>query len=151
MTDKITLTDSQGNTVQVDAEFVFGEAGDEAPIPFAIDGEVFYAASTIPADEHGRLAQLFAALPSKKEGQDTSPEEVDATIKLILEMMELFLLPESTERLAARLGSKERPVGIQRLMEVAGRFLNEVYGGKKQSDDEDEAVTAGRPTPPTSA
>ncbi len=138
-----TFTDASGNTVTIDPRFQFGDAGDEQPIAFTITGEVFYAAAEIPADDYGQLAALFANMPKKGDEGADSPEVARATIAAILDMVELFLLPESAERLAERLKSKDRPISVQRLMAVANTFLKDVYGGNKDND-------AVRPTPPTS-
>ena len=137
MTEPVTLTAPDGTKVQIDPAFCFGEAGDEAPIPFAVDGEVFFAASAIPAEDYGQLAALFANMPKTQGG--ASAEDVSKIIEITLSGLELFLLPESAERLAARMKDKVRPVGVDKVMEIATQFLNNVYtkGGR-----EDRPTTA---------
>ena len=140
-----TFTDTSGNPVHDDRRFQSGDAGAVQPIASTITGEVFYAAAETPADAYGQLASLFANMPKKGDSGADSPEVARATIAAILNMVELYLLPETAERLAERLKSKDRPISVQRLMSVANTFLKDVYGGNK--DDGDDAV---RPTPPTS-
>lgn len=153
MTDSpeyITLTDPDtGDEVQIRADLVYGNAGDEKPIPLAITGDIFYAASTIPGEEQGKLAALLAELKAlgdkaDKDGDSGSnAETVNRQVALILTMVELFLLPESAQKLADRFRSKERPIDVATVMKVVADFLSRVY---PQPEDGD-----GRPTKPTSA
>jgi hypothetical protein len=138
----IKLTDTAGNEVEVAAEFVFGEAGDEKPIPFSITGELFYAAADINADDYGKLAALLGAANklSEAKGEDHTAE----LLELVADMVELFVQDESVERLAARLSSKERPIGPVRLMEVVNTFLGHYMPSDTTEGD------ATRPTQPTS-
>jgi hypothetical protein len=120
--------------------FVFGQPGEELPIPFQVNGDMLYAAASIPGEEYGRLVSLFAAIP--KNAKEDDPENAERTLKIILEMLELFLLPESTEILAERLRSRERPISVQQIMEIATTFIQEVYSNAQDGDQ--------RPTKPTS-
>jgi hypothetical protein len=121
--------------------FTFGAAGEETPIPFEVNGDLLYAAAAIPGEEYGRLVSLFASIP--KQAQDGDPAQAEQTLRVILEMLELFLLPESSEILANRLRSKESPISVQQIMDIATTFIQEVYSESKDGDQ--------RPTKPTSA
>ena len=119
--------------VEVDENLVFGAEDDSAPVPLVISGELFYAVAVLPGDDYLKLTGLLSAMPNLK---NPGADEIAKMVSLSLEMAELFLMTESVERLAARLKSKERPVSIERLMEVIGKLVQDQYAPSQEADSD---------------
>lgn len=141
--EMVTVLDAGGNEVQVPRDLIFGSETPPSPIPFVVNGELFYAVAKVPVNDYGRLTSLLANMPkSEGDAQKLSPEQASLMIQSVIEMAELILQEESAERLAARMGDKERPVDVVELMNAVTGLINNQYG--KQEDDDE------RPTKPTS-
>ena len=84
---------------------------------FTIDGDTYEAAPVMPAETLMEFAGHFG-----KVG-DTPAENLTAMRGLL----EMVLLPDSYERLAARLRSRENPVDIDQVSDLIS-WLLETYG-----------------------
>lgn len=97
--------------------------GMEPNKPFMVDDEQFEVAGTVPAD-------LFAALADtveKMTGEEASTNIIEQ-YRILKDVMELILTAESWTRFSERLGSRERPIGVQQLIRIAMGLLGEVFG-----------------------
>lgn len=141
--DTITYTHPEtGQVYEIPANRQFGSEGDELPLPFLVDGELFLAVSAVPAEQMSELTGLLANMPRGDGKTEMGPEQSKMVIESVMSMMELFLMDESAERLAGRLRSKERPISVPRLLKIVTTFLNEEYAEPEAGDE--------RPTKPTS-
>ena len=107
------------------------------PIAFDIDEDTFYAVPIIAAEEFGRLAEIQVKI-TPKEGHSDTGLDASETIRLVLEMVEIVLMPASVQLMAERLRSKDNGIAIETVSEVFNWLMKEHY---KLSED-----TA--PTPP---
>ena len=112
-------------------------------IQFQIDDDTLYAVPVIPAEDFAVLARLQNKLVPE-EGQTTTGLGPDETIRILLEMIELVLLPASIELVADRIRSKTNPLDVETIADAVGWLLMEHYSGKGDKD-------AARPTSPASA
>lgn len=111
----------------------------QEPVEFKIQGQIFEAVPEIPAEDFGRIAELQSLISTAdgKPKNDLSPNE---QIRIILEMLELLLLPESAEQLAEGIKSKSRPIPMKLVLSALTWLMNDVYL------DEDEVRPDARPT-----
>lgn len=88
-------------------------------VAFQIDGDVFEAPPVIPAMVMMQYTKTFSAM-----GADASADDQMAAMTGVLEMV---LYPASYTHFIARLGDRERPIGLDQLQEVL-EYLMESYG-----------------------
>lgn len=139
----ITVKDADGNDVQVPRDLVFGSDKPPEPVPFIVNGELFWAVAKVPVNDYGRLTSLLANMPkSEGEAEKLTPEQAAVMIQSVIEMAELILQEESATRIAERMGDKKHPLDVKELMESVTGLINHQYS-KSEADDE-------RPTNPTS-
>jgi hypothetical protein len=96
----------------------FGNDEDSgAPVEFKIDGETFYASTEQPA---GLLFDVASATKSK---------DLESQINMLGSFLEMMLVPESYERLKARMRDKTRPVTFKQVVRIM-EWLMEQYAGR---------------------
>ena len=143
MTEKKLFTAPDGTEWEVDADLMVGSSEPPKPIPFTVNGELYFAVASVPAEDYGRLTALLANMPrDEKDAEGMDPERASRVISSVMEMTEMVLMDESAERIAERMRDKARPVGITELLEAVTKLINRQYS-KEEADSE-------RPTKPTS-
>ena len=95
----------------------FGVVDVEPPIPFKIDGEVFYAVGNQPAAVLFDMADMGEA------------KELNQQIRLLTAFIQGLLLPESFERLKLKMRDPAKPIGFKQLMTMI-QWLMEQYGNR---------------------
>lgn len=111
-------------------------------IEFWVDDDKLLAVPVIPAEDFATLARLQNRLVPE-EGQTTNGLSPEETVRILLDMIELVLLPSSIELVAERIKSKTNPLDVETVADAVGWLLMEHYSGKGKSD-------ATRPTQPAS-
>lgn len=99
---------------------------DMPPIEFTLDAQLYYAAPVAPGDA---IMHTAVIAESGTNGQRAMA---------IAEFLDTVLLPESAERIGARLRNPKDPLTAQDAGEIVRWLLEDVYG-------------EGRPTSPSSA
>ena len=140
MSDDSTTTTSTKTATTVSTIKQFKSQRSQ-PVEFEVDGDKFYAVAVIPAEDFGRIAELQGHLTPQEGSTDTNLDTGE-TIRTLLEIVELMMLPDSVELLAERLRSKTNPLAVETIVEIIAWLMNENYGDSKDGDS--------RPTQPTS-
>lgn len=97
----------------------FGSMGQAVanPIPFRIDGEVFYAVGSQPAGVLFDMADLGEV------------KGFDAQVRLLSQFVQSLLVPESFERLKIKMRDPVNPFGFTNLMRMI-QWLMEQYSNR---------------------
>jgi hypothetical protein len=97
----------------------FGSMGQAVanPIPFRIDGEVFYAVGSQPAGVLFDMADLGEV------------KGFDAQVRLLSQFVQSLLVPESFERLKIKMRDPINPFGFTNLMRMI-QWLMEQYSNR---------------------
>jgi hypothetical protein len=93
----------------------------KADVLFEVDGDEFTAVGVAPA-----MAILDVGAVNKAEDMDK--------IRIILEFLDMVLLPESAARFAARLRSSESPISIDQAAKIAVWLMEEVYAPERPTE-----------------
>lgn len=119
-------------------------------IPFEINGTVFEAAGTLPADSFVEF--LLAVGELGRVGQDRGDDAgFDADVlrnqkDLMAEAVRIALTPESADAFIAALSDKQRPVSLALLQEALMWLLEQYNLAGGDDDDTEEAAVGERPT-----
>lgn len=97
----------------------FGQKA-KAPVHFRIDNDDFYAAPEVAA---GTMLDLLDVRKELRSAQGDSAER----FKLITDIFETLLLPDSYALFTERLRSSTNPIGFETIFEVIQWMLGEVY------------------------
>lgn len=111
-------------------------------IAFTIDGEQYEAAPAVPAETFVEFAVRFADL----NDSDTWAENYRA----LNAALELVLLPESFERLAAHFTDKQHPVELDQMADIV-MWLLEEYGLRPTRPSSPSSDGPPNPEPGTSS
>lgn len=96
---------------------------------FRVDADVFEAVSELATEQ----ALLFA---DEAELLGDEHASAQARLDVIKKLFHLVLLPESAERLVARLSDTTNPIGPDRFMKIL-TYLMELYGLRPTEPDSD--------------
>lgn len=107
-------------------------------IRFRVDDDVFEALPELPALDAILVTDLLNTFDS---ASITGRDRFD----LIVKFVEIVMTTESAERFVARLTSRERPLGFNRLLEIMIWLVNR-YRAEIASDEDDAGVEDGDAT-----
>lgn len=89
-------------------------------LPFKIDGDIFHAVPAIPGETLLQFAKQFTA-------SIADDADIDEQLRAFKDILELVLLPESLERMTARLQDKANPIELDQIADVVMWLFGE-YG-----------------------
>jgi hypothetical protein len=117
--------------------------GSNEPLPFTIDGDVFYAAARLPGDVFAEFVTLY--------NDRVESEEYQQQHDLLKRALSLALLPESYEQFAKRLNDKVRPIDDNQTADVVMWLLEEYAARPTQPspDSSDGPASPASGTPST--
>src|SRR5262245_15927878 len=111
----------------------FGSAMEaKHPIPFKIDGEMFYGQPSLPA---GVLFDMVEMVNSTDQA---------AQIKMLNAFLEAMLVPESFERLKARIRDQHNPVSVAQVMKITEYLMRAASCGPTMQPSASPARQYGR-------
>lgn len=121
------LTSMEPTIVMIGDEEVFDFSGDQKPIKFKIDGDVFEAVRDLPA----LTAMEFGQYANTLETSDN----LDDQAKAVDRMFRLVLKPKSAEKFIERLTDSEEPIGAKQMNGVM-MWLMGKYGFRPTAPSE---------------
>lgn len=92
----------------------------KTPVLFQIDDDTFMCVREIPA---GRLVDLL-----KLQGELSQANDRTRLLDVIMEIVNMVLLPDAITKFEARLRDKENPIGLRTLVDVMKWLLGDAYG-----------------------
>jgi hypothetical protein len=104
-------------------------------VRFKVDGEVFEAAPGLPVEQ----AMEFAVMADQWRA-----EEPEQAMRMFRELFAKVLLPESLDRLLARLSDMQRPIEVDQLPQVIEYLLGR-YGMRPTEESSDSSTGSANP------
>lgn len=111
-------------------------------ILFQIDGDQFEAAVAVPAETFVELSLRYSDLGESDSWADN--------YKALTAALELVLIPDSYERLAARFADKQRPIELDQIADIV-LWLLEEYGLRPTQPSSDSSDGPSSPASGTSS
>ena len=105
------------------------------PVNFRIDDDVFHCVEALLPDT---LEELMTLVKTRADAGDA--DRAAAVVGKLRDIFKLFLLDDSYELFASRLGNPRKPIDIQQLLEII-QWIVEVYTKGRTTPSSDSSDT----------